>query len=57
MNFVQYKIIRTAELFVHKYSAQISVLRNDKILAQLLAGGKKKTLPVEHTVIPANTRG
>ena len=33
LNFVQYKIMRTAELLAHKDSAQISVLRDDKILA------------------------
>lgn len=48
--------MRTAELLAHKDSVQISVLRDDKILARLLAG-KKKTLPVEHTIVTVNTRG
>ena len=43
--------MRTAELLAHKDSVQISVLRDDKILARLLAGKKKKTLPVEHTIV------
>lgn len=49
--------MRTAELLAHKDSVQISVLRDDKILARLLAGKKKKTLPVEHTIVTVNTRG
>lgn len=57
LNFVQYKVMRTAELLAHKDSVQISVLRDDKILARLLAGKKKKTLPVEHTIVTVNTRG
>lgn len=49
--------MRTAELLAHKDSVQISVLRDDKILTRLLAGKKKKTLPVEHTIVTVNTRG
>ena len=51
--------MRTAELLAHKDGVQISVLRDDKILAQLLAGEKKKkqNAGVEHTIVPANTRG